>query len=555
MLYCRTLLYGFVYDDVPQIVRNPRVQSWHDFAGLFTHHLWAQQIAAAQGNYYRPLLLIWMRVNYSLFHLSPAGWHAALLLLHLAAGALVWFVTQALIDDNRGAALACALFLLHPLSVESAVWISDANDPLCLVFLLSSLLLLIKAGGKRRWVYLTLSIFLFALALLTKETALAFVPCVFLYCVLLRQHDSQHDSTARTWIHAGLLTLPFAIVAAAYFCLRRAVLGASLLHAKPAVTIGTTLLTLPSVLSSYAHHLLAPTQLSLFYDTPYVHSLGVHFWIPLIEILVVTVVAFVLAAPARTRVPAFGFGFAVLLLLPSLYGVAYFADLGLVHDRYIYPSLAGVAIFAGAVSARYLRSTAGIASAAALGFACCCLNLAQQPQWQNDFTLYRRAMQVAPSSPAPLLLMANLEFGKGNMAGGKWLLDESLSRNPNYVAGLLERGSLEVSMGLLPEAEQDAQAALSLRPDRADVHALAAQLRLRQGRDSEAVAEMNRAVELFPDNLQYRVDLARLYAQNSRLSEAIEQYRAALQVSPDDPGLKTAIAKLQQRNLLDIQKH
>src|SRR5215472_9088684 len=121
-----------------------------------------------------PSVAGWMMLNYWLFHAAPAGWHATSLLLQLLAGTLVWLTARQLTRDDQTAFIAAAIFLLHPLMVESTVWVSDANEPLCLIFLLGSLLLLVKAKDAQR--YLALSLGLFALALLTKETAIAFVP-------------------------------------------------------------------------------------------------------------------------------------------------------------------------------------------------------------------------------------------------------------------------------------------------------------------------------------------------------------------------------------------
>src|SRR5215208_6705604 len=90
LLYARTLAFGFVYDDTSQIVVNPRIQSWHHLPSYFTQHLWAHNIPAANGNYYRPMLLVWLLLNYSLFGGTAMGWHVTSLLLQLAAGVMLF---------------------------------------------------------------------------------------------------------------------------------------------------------------------------------------------------------------------------------------------------------------------------------------------------------------------------------------------------------------------------------------------------------------------------------------------------------------------------------
>jgi hypothetical protein len=40
--YVNTLRFQFVYDDLPQIISNPRVHSWQHAPRLFVEHVWSQ---------------------------------------------------------------------------------------------------------------------------------------------------------------------------------------------------------------------------------------------------------------------------------------------------------------------------------------------------------------------------------------------------------------------------------------------------------------------------------------------------------------------------------
>src|ERR1051326_4201773 len=58
LAYVNTLRFQFVYDDLPQILNNPRVHSWDHAPRLFVEHVWSQ-LAGQAGNYYRPLFDLW----------------------------------------------------------------------------------------------------------------------------------------------------------------------------------------------------------------------------------------------------------------------------------------------------------------------------------------------------------------------------------------------------------------------------------------------------------------------------------------------------------------
>src|ERR1700739_1734510 len=85
VIYARTVHFDFVYDDGNQIVRNPHLESAAFIPTYFAADVWSQYHNAGQGRYYRPIFLLWLLLNRTLFGISPAGWHATSLLLQLGA--------------------------------------------------------------------------------------------------------------------------------------------------------------------------------------------------------------------------------------------------------------------------------------------------------------------------------------------------------------------------------------------------------------------------------------------------------------------------------------
>src|SRR4051794_31590119 len=182
LLYARSLWSNFVYDDIIQIVKNPRIAAWSYLPSYFTEQLWA---GIQSTSYYRPLLLVWMRLNHFLFGLNPVGWHASSVLLHLGATGLAFLLARRLLrgpeagqapslrGDSQAALVAAGIFMLHPLQVESVAWPSAANESLAAIFIFASYLFFLRSnddGSANR--NLLLSWLMFALALMTKETAI-----------------------------------------------------------------------------------------------------------------------------------------------------------------------------------------------------------------------------------------------------------------------------------------------------------------------------------------------------------------------------------------------
>jgi 4-amino-4-deoxy-L-arabinose transferase-like glycosyltransferase len=125
--YSGTLGYEFVYDDVDVIVNNPHLTSWSYLPRYFTENLWSHQ-SNDPGIYYRPLFLIWLRINRSLFSLNTTLWHLSTLLAYLATVIMVYWLAKRLLNDRMTAVIAAMVFGLCPLHIETAAWVCGASE-------------------------------------------------------------------------------------------------------------------------------------------------------------------------------------------------------------------------------------------------------------------------------------------------------------------------------------------------------------------------------------------------------------------------------------------
>src|SRR5262249_30888560 len=77
------------------------------------------------------------------------------------------------------AAFAALVFALHPLRVESVVWITERRDVLSLLFYLATVMAWLRSvrSGQARWYWASVALFL--CALLSKATAMT-LPAVLL---------------------------------------------------------------------------------------------------------------------------------------------------------------------------------------------------------------------------------------------------------------------------------------------------------------------------------------------------------------------------------------
>jgi len=135
--------------------------------------------------YYRPILEFSYYLDNWLWGMEPRTMHLENILLHCANSLLVYLLACRILvrRDNESMLipmLAALLFALHPVNVEAVAWIAGRTDPLLALFVLSASYFGLNWLEKPRWQDLSVALLMFAAALLTKETALAFGAVILL---------------------------------------------------------------------------------------------------------------------------------------------------------------------------------------------------------------------------------------------------------------------------------------------------------------------------------------------------------------------------------------
>ena len=126
------------YDDSLYIWDNVKRLSPPGWAGLA---LQFDSTRAWSGDFveYFPLRDSVYWALYQAFELSPFPYHLTSLLFHLISSLLVWLFFKQLGLTDRTAWLGALLFALHPVHIESVVWVAGLKDPMVLMFMLTAL--------------------------------------------------------------------------------------------------------------------------------------------------------------------------------------------------------------------------------------------------------------------------------------------------------------------------------------------------------------------------------------------------------------------------------
>ena len=156
---------------------------------------------------------------YAMERISPGNlplYYYENMFLHFVNSMLVFHVTLAVVRDRTIAASTAVFFLVTSIHTDAVMWISARTTLLFMVFLLLSLLVLIRPPFHRG--KLIASLVLYILALLTKETAVVGALLVGLLYLYYRRDRRESPLNVK-------VVVLFAAVSLVYIVVRGAVIG------------------------------------------------------------------------------------------------------------------------------------------------------------------------------------------------------------------------------------------------------------------------------------------------------------------------------------------
>ncbi|MCI0490175.1 MAG: tetratricopeptide repeat protein [Blastocatellia bacterium] len=529
LAFANSLSGAFVFDDHQQIVANPLMGHWDrdTLARVFTENHWSALSPEPSDDsldsiYYRPVFNLFLMLGYQVAGRDALIWHFVVVILHLLAAMLVFRVLEkslAALSDVKSknrrlmSAFAAGIYLVHPVQSESVSWISGLVNPLSALFMLAAFYCYLIYRRPEREPTNSLRLRagatgLFALALLTKESALALLLIVAAYELFIFSRGLAFGARLR---RAAIESLPFVCAAFGYMVLRYSVLGVVFgrntngnFPDDASLTLADNLLTLPALLARYLKLAVFPVSLSLIHDFGYVRSLGfTSFWMPLLVILAVGSLLVYLSR----RVPDVKLA-AIWIVMPlSIHlNTRAFTSEEIVHDRYLYLSMIGfgllfAALIERAATSNRLRIPASklAGASAVLLVLLAVLTAAQNKRWKSNENLWTHTSAHAPNSRIARLWLGSLAESRRDPQGAVREYEAALRINPDIIDALNQSALIYARHGYPAEATRRFERIVSLTPQSAIAHFNLSFVYAVQGRFEDAAREQRTAIELDPN--------------------------------------------------------
>ena len=406
------------WDDPAYLEHNDLIKgwSWHNVKGIATEVVTRN---------YAPLTIFSFLIEHTLWGLNPAGYHLTNIVLHAVNGVLVFLLIRRLSGSTFVGWIAAALFLVHPVQIESVVWISSRKGLLCSMFMLGAMLARMKpqptSSDEGRYVYFL------ALALFSKAHAVVLPPIMLLYDLFIRR-KSVAEALPRQVIPGFMSLLLLMLTTGAQNSVLGGVRGHMSLGLLQILAVDVT------ILWQYMVMLFCPTDLCVMYDPP---TSGIWLQV-LIGIVGWVLVGIGLWKIRRTHpvwiLGAFSF---LLLLFPML---NFFRITTLMNDRYLYlPSIIVFAMTASVVEQllrvadsplQYLLDAISNSTKGALGFvvivSCSFLTQQHQTVWAGPESLWTHALSRYPDMPLLRIQYAVTLYDQGRLAEALDVMNRAL---------------------------------------------------------------------------------------------------------------------------------
>lgn len=523
---------GFVnWDDDKNFLEHPAIQFatkqdfWQSTQYIFTHNV--------IGNY-NPLANWTLLVDKLWFGFDqPYYFHLNNLLLHILATILVFFIGKNLGLKNAAAFFLAILFGIHPMRVESVVWVTERKDVLFGAFYLASIYQYLRWLSDKKSIRWILIYLFFIISLFSKIQAVSLpLSLIAIDYYLLPQWKWKN-----VWNKVPLFALSLLFGLLGIYFLRQ-------YGSLEAVEDGADLAFIQRLfIGSYGFVVyliksILPYRMSPLYPYPADFP-----WYYYVSMLIAPITLYVLYWAHKKEHKALFFGLVYfivnIIFLLQILG----AGQGFLADRFTYMAYFGLFfIFAyyGQVLFEVKPSlkTVGLALAALLIIGYGSMTRAQNGIWKDSETMWTHVLKYYDRTTTPYGNRANFYRDNGRYKEAMADYNKSLALKKDQPQAYNSRARLYFTVGktrdTLMLALQDYNKALEYEPENGEFYTNRGATYARLGDIEKAIEDLSKGVQYKPDHDVAYLNRSIMYQQINRLDLALKDIDTYLTLRPDN---------------------
>ena len=513
------------YDDAKYIANNPVIKAlaWPNIQQMFSNVFF-------QPLHYLPLTLLSWTIEYHFVKLTPHVYIFNNIILHTANTLLIFWLVSQLTQKIRIAFLAALLFGIHPLRVESVVWITERKDVLYSFFYLLGLNAYTKwiFQNRKGWALFFITHIFFILSCLSKPMAVSF-PLALLTLDFLNYGKIRLKDISEKIFLFGLA----------------AIFGSIAIFQNPMTyKSGFQIYTLwdRSIVSVnscwfYLSKIFWPINLSCFYPLPQ----KINDYLPS-NFYIVTLISFLffplmILIKKTHRLVQWGLLFycSTIFFILGLFSFTYF-----IAERYTYIPSIGIAIICAWGINQLIDKTQIFFSRCFLVvivistlLTLSMISFKRAKVWHDGISLWTNVLKQFPKAENAHSNLGNAYWKIENYRAALKEYSDTIALNPQAGATLSNRGAVYIQLGEYNLALQDFNKAIEINPSDDQAFNNRGGLFYNTGHFILAIQDFDRSIQLNPGQVPAYVNRSKAYKQLGNDKKAQEDDNQAFKINPD----------------------
>lgn len=537
----------FFFDDSHTIQSNQAITSLDEWIGFFTDASTFSSLPANRS--YRPMITLMNAIDYKLAGgLNPSYFHYHIFFWYLVTIVLFFGLIHSLYTKSAQnqvsefnillvSLLTTLFFALHTINAETVNYICARSDSFSTLCVIVSLLLFINSKTRKYHLYILSMV----IGIWTKQTALMFVPILFVYIILFEEKIQIND--LKNWFIKifKVMAIP-TILGGGLFLFNQ-------LYLTPSSTVSTNfqvtkfeyISTQFYVMVHYLGNFILPTSLSADPDLEIIKPFyDKRILLGVLVALIMLVIAFKTSRNKKTLPIAFGILWFFIASLPTslvpLYQIA--------NDHRMFFPFIGIFIAIGWAVFLYVNSATrkgikygSLALVLVLTLSYSFGTYQRNKVWKNAETLWKDVTVKSPNNGRGLMNYGLSQMTLGNYTiAEKYFLDAQKIQ-PNYYI-------LEINLGILYGAlknNQKAEAhflkAISLNSSAPSPEYYYARYLNENGQGRSAIKYLHKALQKSSSHIPSQMLLNTISVKEPSLETQIENLNIKIKSEKTNPDL------------------
>lgn len=536
--YRRVVGCDFVnFDDPVYVINNRFVLGGISVEGV----VWA--LTATHIDFWQPLSWISHMLDCQLFGSQAGMHHLTNLLIHTANSILLFSLFKRMTGGLWSSAFVAALFLLHPLHVESVAWVSERMGVLSSFFGLLSMRAYARytESHELRHYFSVLVFYAFSLMSSPILVTMPFILLLLDYWPLGRMQAGQPGKDKETGSGVGKISVLRLVEEKVAFFVLAGIVCILTFHARgesgsiPSFEALPVEIRLANAVVSYVSYIgktIWPHNLAVFYPHP---GTSPGWLVSGAGMLLVCISVLVMRAGTRRPYLAVGWLWYLGALVPVI-GIVQSGSQAMA-DRYTYVPLIGVFIMVAwgmadlAVRWRCRRLLVSVFAGVVLS-ALIIRTWSQVGYWRNSITLFERALDVTSDNYLAHLNLGAALAEQGDPSGAINHYEAALSIRPDYAEAHSNLGVVLAGQGKTADAIGHYREALRIKPYYADVYNNLGLIEAGRRNAVEAIDHYSEAIRIKPDHAEAHNNLGIVMAEQGKMADASVHFQKALDIKP-----------------------